>query len=74
MNCRLFYSGYHDETLPYPFIVDPNFYYVTSCDLPNLLLLIQDSQNYVYSTTQVDPQDTDTYQFQLHHLRPDKIF
>ena len=73
MNCRLFYSGYHDETLPYPFIVDPNFYYITSCDLPNLLLLIQDSQNYVYSTTHVDPQDTDTYQFQLHHCFRAKV-
>ena len=45
----LLYSGYYntDEEL-YPFHVDPNFFYLTSCDLPNVLVLKQNKKYYVY--------------------------
>jgi Xaa-Pro aminopeptidase len=36
----LLYSGFYDmNTEKYPFEVDPNFFYLTSCDLPNVLVL-----------------------------------
>jgi len=45
----LLYSGYYntDEEV-YPFRVDPNFFYLTSCDLPNVLVLKQNKKYYVY--------------------------
>lgn len=71
MNCRLFYSGYHDdESMPYPFTVDPNFYYITSCNLPNLLLLIEGSHKYVYPN---NPPDESTYPHDLQHCFRSKV-
>ena len=36
----LLYSGFYDmNTEKNPFEVDPNFFYLTSCDLPNVLVV-----------------------------------
>ena len=54
----LLYSGYHNfEKDKYPFEVDPFFYYITSCDLPNITLLTQKTKTYVF----VDIPDISTY-------------
>ena len=45
----LLYSGYHDfDTDKYTFEVDPFFYYITSCDLPNTTLVTHKHKKYVY--------------------------
>lgn len=54
----LLYSGYHNfDTEKYPFEVNPFFYYITSCDLPNITLLTQKTKSYVF----VDIPDISTY-------------
>jgi Xaa-Pro aminopeptidase len=45
----LLYSGYYDlDNETNPFEVDPNFYYISGCDLPNVLLLKKDKKHYVH--------------------------
>lgn len=44
----LLYSGYYDiENSKTPFNVDPFFYYLTQCELPNILVLKLNSKYYV---------------------------
>jgi len=45
----LLYSGYYNSDKEvYPFEVDPNFFYLTSCDLPNITVIQQSKKDYVY--------------------------
>ena len=45
----ILYSGYYDSDKEvYPFEIDPNFYYLTSCDLPNVTILHHAKKDYVY--------------------------
>jgi Xaa-Pro aminopeptidase len=45
----LLYSGYYNSDKEvYPFVVDPNFFYLTSCDLPNITVIQQSKKDYVY--------------------------
>ena len=44
----LLYSGYYDmDTAKHPFEVDPNFFYLTNCDLPNILVLKKGHKYYI---------------------------
>lgn len=52
MSVQLLYSGYHNQDkMSYPFTVDANFFYLTSCDLPNILLILHDNHKFVYQHT-----------------------
>lgn len=45
----LLYSGYYDmDKAKEPFEVDPNFFYLTSCDIPNILVLKKGRKHYVH--------------------------
>ena len=45
----LFYSGYYDmDNDKYPFEVNSDFFYLTKCDIPNLLLLKKHKKYYVH--------------------------
>ena len=45
----LLYSGYYNSDKEvYPFEIDPNFYYLTSCDLPNITIIQYLKKDYVY--------------------------
>lgn len=45
----LLYSGYYNsEKEKYPFEVDTDFFYLTSCDISNVLLLQYNKHNYVH--------------------------
>lgn len=45
----LLYSGYYDmDNSKNIFEVDPNFFYLTSCDLPNILVLKKHTKHYIY--------------------------
>ena len=44
----ILYSGYYDpDKDKYPFEVDPNFFYLTSCDLPNVTIIKHHKKDYV---------------------------
>ncbi len=44
----ILYSGYYNSELnTYPFQVDPNFFYLTSCDIPNLTILYHNNKQYI---------------------------
>jgi Xaa-Pro aminopeptidase len=48
MTTTILYSGYYNaDNSTHPFEVDPTFYYITSCDLPNVML-IRETKDYVY--------------------------
>ena len=50
LNPILLYSGYYDYDSLYPFIVDSNFYYITQCDIPNLIFLQDNQAKYIFFT------------------------
>ena len=64
----LLYSGYYDlDNSKQPFEVDPNFYYITSCDVPNLLLLTIHSKHYIYiELPEIKLYDQDTFINTIH--------
>ena len=44
----ILYSGYHDpDKHTNPFEVDPNYYYLTACDLPNITVVKHKKKDYV---------------------------
>ena len=44
----ILYSGYYDSNKDkYPFEVDPNFFYLTSCDLPNITIIKHNKKDYI---------------------------
>ena len=45
----LLYSGnYNDESIQ-PFVTDSNFFYMTKCDLPNVIVLVHNFKIYVFT-------------------------
>ena len=45
----LLYSGYYNmDKAKDPFEVDPNFFYLTSCDIPNILVFKKGKKHYVH--------------------------
>lgn len=62
LNPILLYSGYYDFDSLYPFVVDSNFYYITHCDIPNLIFLQYNSIKYIFFTNpNKNFHDTDYY-------------
>lgn len=45
----LLYSGPYDFDYIQPFVTDSNFFYLTGCDLPNVIVLVKDFQIYVFT-------------------------
>ena len=50
LNPILLYSGYYDYDSLYPFVVDSNFFYITHCDIPNLILFQDETVQYIFFT------------------------
>jgi len=65
----LLYSGYHDfDNDKYPFEVDPFFYYLTACDIPNITLLTHNKQNYVLTEIpDISNYDAEQFKTTLKH-------
>jgi len=65
----LLYSGYYDyDNDVNPFMVDSNFYYITSCDLPNLTILQKGNKRYLLiDLPQAFFYDTDTVKLKLKY-------
>lgn len=62
VNPILLYSGYYDFDSLYPFVVDSNFYYLTQCDIPNLIFFQYNSVKYIfYTNPNKNFHDTDYY-------------
>ena len=62
LNPILLYSGFYDFDSLSPFVVDSNFYYITQCDIPNLLLFQYNSVKYIfYTNPNKNFHDTDYY-------------
>ena len=60
----ILYSGYYDpDKDTNPFEVDPNFFNLTSCDLPNMTLIKHNKKDYVLVEI---PESID---FELHVIK-----
>ena len=45
----LLYSGFYDPDYIHSFVTDSNFFYMTKCDLPNIIVLVHNSKIYVFT-------------------------
>ena len=62
----ILYSGYYDpDKDTNPFEVDPNFFYLTSCDLPNVTIIRHNKKDYVL----VDIPDISNYDAEYFKMR-----
>jgi len=65
----ILYSGYHDpDKDKYPFEVDPNFFYLTSCDLPNVTIIKHHKKDYVLvEIPDISNYDAGHFKMKLKH-------
>ena len=45
----LLYSGTYDSDSIQPFVTNSNFFYLTDCDLPNIIVLVHNNRIYVFT-------------------------
>ena len=67
----ILYSGFYDsDHSTSPFEVDPNFYYLTSCDLPNITIISHHKKDYLL----VNIPDIQQYDAEYFKLQLNKCF
>ena len=65
----ILYSGYYDpDKDKAPFEVDPNFFYLTSCDLPNVTIIKHHKKDYVLvEIPDISNYDAEHFKMKLKH-------
>ena len=65
----ILYSGYYNPDKDKgPFEVDPNFFYLTSCDLPNVTIIKHHKKDYVLvEIPDISNYDAEHFKMKLKH-------